>query len=309
MTTVKHGAIVQVLGAENGWAKISVNGNTGYVMTKYLMAVAADATATATPTAAPTAEPTVTPAPAATATTPTTAQVKLSSSSSKLNVRKSASTSSDIVTTVKHGAIVQVLGAENGWAKISVNGNTGYVMTKYLGKVTDAGTTEATAAPTASATTTTSVAAKVSLSSSSKLNVRKSASTSSDVVTTVKNGAIVQVLGAENGWAKISVNGNTGYVMTKYLTKATDSSATTTTATPAPTASAGTGSTLGSYDILYTATITDAVTIFSEADTDSSGVADLDAGDTVQVVDTNGTWCYVVYGKFEGFVLTEYLKK
>ena len=77
--------------------------------------------------------------------------------------------------------------------------------------------------------------------------------------------------------------------------------------TAAPTKKANGG--LGSYDILYTATITEAVTLLSEANKDASGVADMEVGDEVQVVDTNGTWSYVVYGKFEGFILNEYLKK
>lgn len=52
-----------------------------------------------------------------------------------VNMRKSASTSSSIITTVKEGVSVDVLGkVSDSWYKIKYSGNTGYMSSKYLKK-------------------------------------------------------------------------------------------------------------------------------------------------------------------------------
>lgn len=53
-------------------------------------------------------------------------------SSSRLNVRKSASTSSTVLGTFNSGQEIEVLSVSNGWAKVKFNGKTGYVSEKYI---------------------------------------------------------------------------------------------------------------------------------------------------------------------------------
>lgn len=55
-----------------------------------------------------------------------------------------------------------------------------------------------------------------------KLNLRAGASTKDDVLEQIPNGTKVEVLvSSAGGWSKISYNGTTGYVMSKYLTDET----------------------------------------------------------------------------------------
>lgn len=53
-------------------------------------------------------------------------------SSSRLNVRKAASTSAAILGTFNSGQEIEVISVNNGWAKVKFNGKTGYVSDKYI---------------------------------------------------------------------------------------------------------------------------------------------------------------------------------
>ncbi len=59
-------------------------------------------------------------------------KVTLKDPSSGLNIRSGSSTSTSIVGNLNHGAVVQILGSENGWYKISHNGKTGYVREDFI---------------------------------------------------------------------------------------------------------------------------------------------------------------------------------
>ncbi|MCX7615526.1 MAG: NlpC/P60 family protein [Clostridiales bacterium] len=49
-----------------------------------------------------------------------------------VNVRADASTSSDILTTLEHGASVSIVGLKNNWYKVTANNVTGYVSSDYV---------------------------------------------------------------------------------------------------------------------------------------------------------------------------------
>jgi len=53
-------------------------------------------------------------------------------SSSRLNVRKSPSTSAVVLGTFNSGQEIEVISVSNGWAKVKFNGKTGYVSEKYI---------------------------------------------------------------------------------------------------------------------------------------------------------------------------------
>lgn len=53
-------------------------------------------------------------------------------SSSRLNVRKSPSTSAAVLGTFESGQQIEVVTVSNGWAKVKYNGKTGYVSDKYI---------------------------------------------------------------------------------------------------------------------------------------------------------------------------------
>ena len=68
--------------------------------------------------------------------------------------------------------------------------------------------------------------AKTGKVTASSLNIRKSASSDSKVVGTLKEGATVTIKETSGSWYKISANGKTGYVIKKYIkiTSSSDSS-------------------------------------------------------------------------------------
>ena len=72
--------------------------------------------------------------------TGSTAYVKLSNPSNRLNVRSSPSISAPIIQKLSHGTAVQLISSSNGWSKILVNGVTGYVSSQYLSTAASSGT-------------------------------------------------------------------------------------------------------------------------------------------------------------------------
>ncbi len=259
-------------------------------------------------------EPAKTPAPEATAAPDDEpvmqATVKLSSRSSILNVRKSASTSSAIVSRLKHGTTVDVYALDGAWVSVGVNGMRGYVMKKYLAKVETEAPLTPTSAPSATADTQT-VYAQVKLStSSSRLKLRKSPSTSADVLSRLKNGQYVIVTAVSGNWAKVETgSGQTGYVYKTYLKRvypdatptATVTPAAELTPTPAPTASAA-------ADGLQAVAV-ESTFIFSGADVSSRALIGIDAGTQVTVTAYSSKWAYVIYGDIEGYVPTVQLSR
>lgn len=56
-------------------------------------------------------------------------------SSSRLNVRRSPSTSGAVLGTFKSGQEITVLSINNGWAKVEFNNSVGYVSAKYIAEL------------------------------------------------------------------------------------------------------------------------------------------------------------------------------
>ncbi|MEH7093643.1 SH3 domain-containing protein, partial [Neobacillus vireti] len=187
------GIAVQVHSEAGGWAKITVYGKTGYVNSSFLSTTDPKATVNNS-----------TPA----QNQPVTKYVNISSGSS-LNVRKSASTSSAILTKLTHGTEVMVYSVSNGWSEIRVNGQKGYVSSQFLtASKPTTGTT-----PAAEQT----VKKYVNVSVGSSLNMRKSASSDASILLKLSRGVEVTVYSISNGWAKIKAYEQTGYVNAQFL--------------------------------------------------------------------------------------------
>lgn len=58
--------------------------------------------------------------------------VKLNEYGSRVNVRQQPDTNAEIVAKLEHGASVRVLSLQNGWAKIELDGQYGYIRFDYL---------------------------------------------------------------------------------------------------------------------------------------------------------------------------------
>ncbi|MFJ5623304.1 D-alanyl-D-alanine carboxypeptidase family protein [Peribacillus loiseleuriae] len=129
-----------------------------------------------------------------------------------LNIRTGPSTANKIIETVKKGTQLTVTGkATNGWLKVSLKGQTAYVSSQYV-KVNVSDFSSDSSTETVIYTTT------------ANLNIRTGPSTANKIITTVKEGTQLTVVGkATNGWLKVSLKGQTGYVSSQYV-KALNSS-------------------------------------------------------------------------------------
>ncbi len=135
---------------------------------------------------------------------------KVTTQSTSLNVRKSASTSSSIVTTLKRNALITLINKTgNFWYVKYGASNFGYCSADYI--------------------TVTSKDVKTVKTTSGNLNVRSSASTTATIKARLSSGTKVVVISTSNNWSKILYNGNkTGYVSSKYLVNATNNTTPTT---------------------------------------------------------------------------------
>lgn len=120
--------------------------------------------------------------------------------SSALNVRASASTNAAIVATVRKGSYITLLSKSGTWWHVEYgNGLTGYCHGDYITIVEGTPVTVTT--------------------QSGPLNVRSGAGTSYTKVASLPKGTAVLRLTTDNGWSRILYHGiHTGYVSAQYLT-------------------------------------------------------------------------------------------
>ena len=121
----------------------------------------------------------------------------------RLNLRRSATTSSGIITVLPKGMTVYIKSTSGNWAYVETypqgNKRTGWVSRSYLDTYYKLG-------------------AYYAVEATAGLNVRTGASTSSARLGTLRYGARVYVFGAVgNEWSLIRYNGRNAYVATKYL--------------------------------------------------------------------------------------------
>lgn len=138
---------------------------------------------------------------------------KYGKSTEQLNVRKSPSTSSEVLTTFEKGHKMKLKGyvKKNGrkWYVITYEGRTSYVAAEYIKKITE---TEYNGKSVSSVTYGMTTDA---------LNVRKNASTSAALLGCVPKGYVMKIRASvkKNGrlWYKITYEGKTGYVAAEYV--------------------------------------------------------------------------------------------
>jgi cell wall-associated NlpC family hydrolase len=188
LSTADDGEEVTILADLDGWFRISApNVGTAYVTSQFVKVQQAEGTV----------------------------------SGNSVNIRTSPSTSAQVLGKANSGDLLNVTGTSGDWYVVDYNGTKAYVyksyvngdMLKYLEGTSAALTTPATAA----SSTTENVYAVVNCSGN--LNLRASASTSSNVVTSLSSGYNLSVYDYEDGWVKVSDDeGHTGYVKSEFIT-------------------------------------------------------------------------------------------
>jgi len=144
----------------------------------------------------------------------TTNKVYATVAASSLNLRTSPNGS--VITTMPSGAKVEIISTSNGWNQVKYGNYTGWASISYLKLVINGDTSTPT--PTTPPPTTT---IKYAYVSASALNLRTSPNGS--IITTIPNGAKVQVLSTSGSWTNVKYGTNTGWVSSDYLSDNDDS--------------------------------------------------------------------------------------
>ena len=189
---LKKGAEVTVYGeSKDGWYEVKAGSDTGFVSDEYIVSKK-PGSGNSGQQSSDNQE------------TSRTAYAK-----TQVNLRKKRSTSSDVIRTLKAGTEVTVYGdSQDGWYKVKAGSDSGFVSDEYI--VSDKSQVEKQNNNSQEKTRTAYAKTKV--------NLRKSRSTSSKVLKTLKAGTEVTIYGkSTNGWHKVKVNGKTGYIRSEYI--------------------------------------------------------------------------------------------
>ncbi len=120
--------------------------------------------------------------------------------SSAVNFRTEATTSSESMGKLNDGTRVAILDEIDGWYKVAYDGKTGYMSSDYV-----------VSQPIMNiecggAKVTTSV-----------LNVRSGPGTENSIVTKLYEGNVAKIIGINNAWFKVQYGGQTGYISPDYV--------------------------------------------------------------------------------------------
>ncbi len=294
LRTIPQYEVIRILEKGDSWCKTTYGGYTGFVMTKFLSFLSSGSTAAPAPTAAP---------PAAGDSTVLYARVNTAQGS--LNLRYSAKGTSRVLTTIPQYEYIPILEKGALWCKTSYGGHTGYVMTSFLSFVSAPAVSQPTQAPVTPVPAPTqspsasSVYARVTTQSGS-LNLRAKAQSYAKVLSTIPQYALVQVLERGNAWCRVVYDGETGYVMSQYLTFLSASDPTASPApTKAPSASGGAAARVNTAE--------GSLNLRENAWNDAAVIGTIPQGEMVVVLEYGTPFCHVLYNNQTGYVMTEFL--
>ena len=246
------------------------------------------ATCTITISGAPIATPTPTPAPTVTPTPGPTGGIwcRVNTEKGALNVRDKIGGA--VIDKIPEKGTFLVVNWGTTWCQVYYNGRYGYVMTKFVQKISS----EPTAAPTPAPTAPMGQTAQVNTAKGA-LNMRDKIGGAVIAKIPEKAFFIVTEYGAT--WCKAWYDGKTGYVMTKFV-KLTGGSMPTPTPVPTP------------EPIIDYARVTTANGGLNLRDAiNGTRIAVIPQGATVSVHSKGADWCRVSYSGKTGYVMTKFL--
>ena len=193
-----NGVPLKVLGQQEGWYRVEINGQVGYVNMNFLNVRTAPASSTV-----------------ATIKTP---------NGGKVNLRTGPGKQFGVIRQYPGDQYVMVLAKGDGWWYVSVDGMAGFMSSDFLAEGLKASRDLSASTSGGSSNSNTSNGTTMAVVSNPRstqaLNLRQYASTASAVLRKLYNGEELYVdqYGAE--WCAVTVKetGHTGYVMTKYIT-------------------------------------------------------------------------------------------
>jgi len=261
---IQKGEIVNVLKDGNKWDYIEfTNGKKGYVSDHYLKTVtASDELRTTTP--------------------------------SWLTLRNGAGDKYKPIDYLKKGTTVKVISYTGNWAKVSVNGKTGFVYSSFLSKVT---------------TSSVSTSTEVKTVNAYWLTLRNGPNASSKEIDFLKKGTKVTVHSYTGKWAYVTAQGKQGYVYSTYLTAAStktpaspSTQTPTTSTTPKETTTSPAVATVTKY-----VNSPDGLNLRAGRGIENKIIVDIPYGSAVQLSEVSNGWGKVKYDNYIGYVNVSYL--
>lgn len=208
-------------------------------------------------------------------------------SGSKLNIRKSASTSASIVGSMVAGSSATILSRGDSWTKIKFGSVTGYISNKYY--VTgDAVESYAK-----------SLGLPKMATLKTNMNVRAEASVSSARVGGAKKGDTFTITEDNGTWVSITFNGKKAYLKKSYLTITYQFKSAT---------AVGSGSSSSSSSTATGTVTASSLKVRSGAGTSYSILTTLSKGAKVTITGSSGNW-YKISIKVDGSTKTGYVSK
>ncbi|MBS4200625.1 SH3 domain-containing protein [Bacillus sp. FJAT-49732] len=213
VTTIPLGIkVIPTYKTSNGWYKIKYNGKTGYVLSTYLQKIDNNK-----PNEEVSSEQKV-------------AGIKLKVISN-LNVRQKASSTSTILITIPKGTVVTPTHkTSENWYKVTYEGKTGYISGDYVEEIKkedppkveppkeEPSKEDPPKVETPTEKITEEKIPEKTFLIKENLNVRKTADSTSTILTNIPKGKIViPTHKTSNNWYKVVYSGKTGYVSSAYL--------------------------------------------------------------------------------------------
>lgn len=212
---LKNGEIAERIGtSESGWSKVSYQGNVYYAVSSYLTTdLSYDPNAAAENSEDDGIE---------TQFTPCNQQV---TAKKEVNLRKLPSVEREdavVIAKLKNGDVATCIGtSENGWSKLSYNGETCYAVSSYLKPASGSDTDTVSQDTDGDGIDTKFTPCNQQVTAKDEVNLRKIPSTErkdATIIKRLKNGEVATCIGtSDNGWSKLNYNGEICYAASRYL--------------------------------------------------------------------------------------------
>lgn len=243
----------------------------------------------------------------------TTAKV----TASVLNVREKQSTSSKIIGTVRKGQKLEVLKINSRWTQIKLNKKIGYISNDYISTSKNTQSKKLQPKKAQTKKSTQNSVSYNAIVTASNINFRKSNSTKSPIIGTIKKDTKVQVINLKGDWAYIKYNDKNGYVSNQYLKTSTNFKPIQTKTTQTkknivkPTMKNRikiTSNNISKAIPIKTAYVTASNLNVRGGKGTSYGIkAVLSNGTKVEILQETGEWSKIRYRNLEGYVSSKYL--
>jgi len=292
LTNVSKGETYPVLNETTDWAQIKVGSITGYVSKKYT--TWSYLLGTADKYSESSSDSDSSDSSSSSGLYDNIAVAKVSSDS-KLNVRKSASTSAAIVGKMVAGSGATIVSKSDSWTKIKSGSVTGYISNKYY----------------VSGDAVESYAKSLGLPKQATLktnmNVRQEPSVSSARVGGAKEGDTFIITGDNGTWVSITFNGKKAYLKKSYLTITYKFKDVTPVGSSSSNSSSGSSS--NSSSSTQTGTVTaSSLKVRKGAGTSYDVITTVSKGTKLTITGSSGNW-YKISIKVDGSTKTGYVSK